>query len=87
VKPVVIKVKDVENQTEKAANAQPAQFADELSEIRNQLKDHYESQIKALVKEIHSQKEVLEVYYSEKHKKLEETFEEKLKAAKQNEIS
>ena len=43
MKPVVIKVKDVENQTEKAANAQPAQFADELSEIRNQLKDHYES--------------------------------------------
>lgn len=51
----VIKVKDMENQTEKTtANSEPKPFSEELSAMRTQLRDHYEAQIKALVKEIGS---------------------------------
>jgi hypothetical protein len=46
------------------------------------LRDHYEAQIKALVKEIGSQKEVLEVEYAEKYKKYELSREEQLKEQK-----
>lgn len=74
----------MENQTEKAAaNNEPKPFTDELSEIRTQLRDHYEAQIKALVREIGSQKEVLEVEYAEKYKKFEMSREEQLKEYKQ----
>lgn len=50
--------------------------------MRTQLRDHYEAQIKALVKEIGSQKEVLEVEYAEKYKKYEVAQDEQLKALK-----
>ncbi len=52
--PIILKVKDMENQTEKEVNSEPKPFSDELSSIRTQLRDHYEAQIKALVKEIGS---------------------------------
>ena len=80
--PIILKVKDMENQTEKAANSEPKPFSDELSAMRTQLRDHYEAQIKALVKEIGSQKEVLEVEYAEKYKKYDAAQEEQLKAHK-----
>jgi hypothetical protein len=70
----------MENQTEKAAAiSEPRPFSDELSAMRTQLRDHYETQIKALVREIGSQKEVLEVEYDEKYKKYEARQEEQLR--------